>query len=211
MPLFKVKSFKSHMHYIVWQISETEEELRREIKLYPTDHARLEKLKHPEKIKEFLALRCCLRHFFGENPEICYTPNGKPFLKNGPSVSFSHTSGFAGVAIGEGLDVGLDLEIHRESIQRIAPKFMREDENITLDPDHLTAHITYYWGAKEVLVKIEGDRKLHFKKQLRISPFLYRNHAYTTAVLSNGANLRKYQLYFEKHENLYLTYGWKVN
>ena len=60
-------------------------------------------------------------------------------------------------------------------------------------------------------MKIEGNRKLHFKKQLRISPFLYRDFTNTTAVYINDAGMSKYQLYFEKLENLYLTYGWKVN
>ena len=211
MHLYKAKSFNGHLHYILWEIHETEDELRKDITLHPSDRLRMEKLTHPEKIREFLALRCCLKYYFGENPEVFYTAEGKPYLENGPPISFTHTAGFAGLVVGKKLPVGLDLEVHRDSIERIAPKFLRDDEKTTIDHNNRTAHITYYWGAKEVLVKIEGNRRLHFRKQLRISPFIYRDYAHTTAVFSGESSRAKYQLYFEKHQNLYLTYGWKVN
>lgn len=211
MPLYQAKSLNNHLSYIIWHIDESEEELREKIVLHPSDQKKLETLTHPAKIKEFLALRCCLSYHFGTNPEVWYTDKGKPYLQDLGFISFSHTQGYAGIIHSDTLEVGMDLEVHRKSIQRIAPKFLRREEARTIDPLHRTGHIIYYWGAKETLLKIEGNRQLNFKQQLRIHPFLYRDQQSTVGRLWNDSGSRNFRLYFEKSGPLYLTYGWKIN
>ncbi len=210
MPLYQTLSHKDIVKITLWQINETEEELKEQVHLFPADLERMDKIKHPVKIREFLALRCCLKQHFGENLPVFYTPEGKPYLKNGNHISFSHTHDFAGIVVSSGNEVGIDLEAHRDGIQRIAPKFLRPEEKLSSDPAHHTGHITFYWGAKEVMVKIEGNRRLNFKNQLQVKPFDYQDKTSTEAFFEGSASKGHYRLYFEKLENLYLTYGWKV-
>lgn len=210
MPLFKINIIHTHLRYLVWEITETIEELRNGITLHPSDKEKLVNINHPSKIKEFLALRQCLKMAFGENPEIFYTENGKPFTKKKDEfVSFSHTDGFATIIIGD-KNVGIDIEIPKPQIIRIAPKFMRAPETKSLSKKHQVPHLLQYWGVKEVIVKIEGDKKLDFKKEIHVTPFKFREKQNTTASLIRNEQIKKYDLYFEHHAPVYITYGSKI-
>lgn len=211
MPLFRRLNLGEHASIIIWKIEEKVEQMLPLISLHPTDGEKFTKLSHGAKQCEFLALRLCLREYFGHNPPVHYHLSGKPCLKNGKHISFSHTHGFAGLIIGHNGPVGIDLEVYRESIKRIAPKFLRKEEAAVLLPETEVEQIIHLWGAKEVMVKITGDRRLNFKKHLRVSPFFHQAFQETTGlILKEGLN-KNVQLYFKTLDNLHLTYGWEAH
>ncbi len=193
---------------LIWQIDETEEQLKKNIILHSSDSTKLNQLKHSNKRREFLALRQCLRSYFGNNPEVFYSPEGKPYLKQNTKISFTHTHDFAAIIVSRKLEIGIDLEILRDSMKRVAPKFMNESEFKSLEKEREVEHLTQYWGAKEVIVKIEGNRRLDFKKDIVISPFLYQPDQKTKACLLNHGQPKTYELRFSYLEPLTLTYGW---
>jgi len=193
---------------LIWHIIEDEEFLSKGISLHNSDNAKFTQLKHPNKRKEFLALRQCLREYFGHNPEVFYTTNGKPYLDQNLKTSFSHTHSYAAIIVSNH-PVGIDLEVYRAGMKRVAPKFMRDEESKSLDQQKQVEHLTQYWGAKETVVKIEGDRKLDFKKDIIVSPFTYSAEQQTTAQLINQNKLKSYELRFSYLEPVILTYGWQ--
>jgi 4'-phosphopantetheinyl transferase len=51
-------------------------------------------------------------------PELCYGPQGKPYLSEGPQFNLSHSRGFVGAAVSDG-PVGLDLELVRPYLEKL--------------------------------------------------------------------------------------------
>ncbi len=194
---------------LIWHIQEEEFKLKENIILHLPDSKKLAQLKHPCKRREFLALRQCLNYYYGQNPKVFYTSDGKPYLETKENISFSHTHGFASMIVSKTLKVGIDLEIFRKGIKRATAKFMRKAEFDSLDENKLIEHLIQYWGAKEVVVKIEGTRRLHFKKDIIISPFAYKPEQESTGELINGSQRKLYELRFSYIKPLIITYGWR--
>ncbi len=210
MPLFKRIKPNPHTSIVLWQIAESEGELMSEINLSKSDESRYHSFTKELKRKEFLAVRHSVKNIFGETRQLLYNSEGKPFLENGPHISVSHTKGFAGVIVSSKQAVGIDLELEREQIARIAPKFIRPAEEKSLHAKETLAHLTHYWGAKECLVKITGNRKLDFIKQLHVQPFDLKHPQETTALIQNNdKGPQQAQLFFDYLHPVYLTYGWE--
>lgn len=209
MPLLVRKEINSTAELLLWKITENEDELLSQIEMHPSDAEKFKRFTHENKRKEFLALRCCLNQFFGKNPEVHYTIDGKPYLKNGYYISFSHSRQYAGIIVSKQAEVGIDLELYRHGILRIAHKFMRTEEDASLQEETKVQHITYYWGAKEVMVKITGDRRHNFIKELSVIPFNYSEITSSTGYINTAKYTKEISLFFEKYHDLYITYGWE--
>lgn len=211
MPLLKILNFEPVAQVYIWKLEETAGQLLGGIKLHDSDREKYETLNHPEKKREFLGLRHCLKLHFGENPPVFYQKNGKPYLDNDLKVSFSHTNGYSAVIISDRQEVGLDLELYRPGIKKVARKYLREDESKTLREESAVEHLLAYWGAKEVMVKVTGNRRLDFKKELRIKPFSYLPfQKISGSILNNGIETPVRVFSCEVGE-LYVTLGWEVD
>lgn len=207
MPLFNHLTFKLY-DLVLWHITESEKELQDGIVLHPSDKNKLSTCKNPVRKAEFLALRQCLRTYFGYNPEVFYHPTGKPYLLQDYNISFSHTRKFACMIISKSLEVGVDLEVFRENVQKIQPKFMRKEESKMVQ-DHPVQHLTAYWSAKEVIVKILGDRKLDFKREIRLEPLVLKPMMQGRGHVFKNNMHRSCYLLFKNYGKFMLTYGWE--
>jgi phosphopantetheinyl transferase len=207
MPIFQQIS-QTFSQIAIWHITESEEELLKVVELHPQERKKYQNFKsHPRRL-EFLALRRCLVAIFGQNPNVQYLPNGKPYLNQGGFLSFSHTKNFAAVIYSKTLEVGIDLESFRNSVATVRTKFMRKEECKTLSTANTLKHLTAYWGGKEVILKIEGNRKLDFKKEIRLQPFLQAPTQNTHGFLVQQSGIKNYTLHFKTYPNFLLTYGW---
>lgn len=208
MALLKTLNFGPVARVYLWRIEESAEELAGTIKLQVAERERLKAIHHPAKKAEFLALRSCLKLAYGTNPPVSYYKNGKPYLENGHYISFSHTTGYAAVAISEQHPVGVDLEFYRPGIKKVARKYMRPEESEVLQIETEVEQLLLYWGAKESMIKIIGDRRMDFKQQLRVRPFHYRAFQSTDGMIYQQGDTVPVNLIFRKVEEVYLTLGW---
>ncbi len=211
MPLLKTLNFDPIATVYLWQIEESVDELLQSVVLHPSDQKRFDSLNHIDKQREFLALRSCLAQHFGENPEVLYYDSGKPYLATEEKLSFSHTKGYSAVIISRDLEVGLDLELFRPGIRKVARKYMREEEKHTILEGSDVEHLLYYWGAKEVMVKITGDRRLDFKKQLRVKPYSHREFQTSDGAVYYSDHHKPVRFIFRHVGELYITLGWEWN
>lgn len=195
-------------HLVVWKITENETELCARLKLHPSDEERYEQLHTPPRRREFLALRECLRQQIGHNPAVHYHPTGKPYLQRPENISFTHSHNYAAVIRSSQLSVGIDLEGKRPSIQRIQSRFVRPEEARSLRPDLLLEQLTTLWSAKECAVKITGNRRLDFLREIRISPFFQRSPQALTGRIILPAGAVPIQLYSKQYPDFHLTFGW---
>jgi 4'-phosphopantetheinyl transferase len=85
--------------------------------------------------------------------------NGKPFIKNFPLfVSISHSGNFVAAAFSEN-EIGIDIEVLRETNLAVAKKFCTNDDLEFLNCKETGKNERFFkiWTAKEAYLKITGD------------------------------------------------------
>ena len=148
MPIYKHHKVNSIAKLWVWHITEDEQSLIKNVSLTPHCNQRLQEMSHDSQRKGFLAVRSLVEAAGLSLDQIRYTTNGKPYLKDGPHISFSHTRDFAAVAIGQA-PIGVDVERHRVKVKRIA-KFVNPSDQA---PQQTIAELTDLWCVKESMYK----------------------------------------------------------
>ena len=95
----------------VWQITETEEELR-ELASVPSDEEEeISFITNQSLRKQRLAVRALLCELFGEKVYLSHHDNGKPYLENSvTNISITHTEKYVAVILNDNEDVGIDME-----------------------------------------------------------------------------------------------------
>ena len=149
--------------YIIWKITESEDELRAQLQHPELFAAKVANLKpHSRLLLEVLATRRALKELLnGEEREVLYTADGAPFLANGPHLSISHTQGYAAVILAD-VPVGIDIERIGPRVERVIGQFLRPEEEITLrlsaDAAAVAPNLPFHlaWSAKEAAYKVLG-------------------------------------------------------
>ena len=170
MPLEQRVNIDEQTQILIWQIEETLEALQKNIKLSKADKIRFQKRKIISHQKEFLASRRLLLEA-GVSPEgLSHDPDGIPHLESGQQLSISHTKNLAGIALGS-QPLGIDLEVYRPKIERIAPRFLHAEENYALESPMKIEKLSLIWTAKEALYKALKQKGIVFSEQLLVEPF----------------------------------------
>ena len=154
--------------YIVWKITETEEELRASLSHPEYFEAKIRNLKPgSRRLMEILSVRRALKELmYGEEKRIVYNRYGKPSIDEpgAPFISFSHTKQYVAVITSD-VPVGIDIERRGDRVQRVVPQFLTPDEVtvLSLTPDiDLAFHLA--WSGKESAFKVLGQSFYDLKK-----------------------------------------------
>ena len=154
--------------YIVWKITETEEELRASLSHPEYFEAKIRNLKPgSRRLMEILSVRRALKELmYGEEKPIVYDRYGKPSIDepDAPYISFSHTKQYVAVITSD-VPVGIDIERRGDRVQRVVPQFLTPDEVtvLSLTPDiDLAFHLA--WSGKESAFKVLGQSFYDLKK-----------------------------------------------
>ena len=170
MPLKQRVNIDEQTQILIWQIEETLEALQKNLKLSKADKIRFQKRKIISHQKEFLASRRLLLEA-GVSPEgLSHDPDGIPHLESGQQLSISHTKNLAGIALGS-QPLGIDLEVYRPKIERIAPRFLHAEENYALESPMKIEKLSLIWTSKEALYKALKQKGIVFSEQLLVAPF----------------------------------------
>ena len=159
----------------IWKIEESEEWFLEHLDLHPIEEQELEEIKGYKHL-QWLAVRKLVHHMSGRQNRMPFVKDefGKPqLIESEFEISVSHTDEFA-TAIAAPKLVGIDAQHFVQKIERIASKFMTDEEIAALDPEHRLEHMHFYWAAKEAMYKAYGRRKLDFKGDIFVDPFPYK-------------------------------------
>jgi phosphopantetheine--protein transferase-like protein len=154
------------------------------------EHAELEKIRAPQRRREWLYGRYITKHQLA-NLLNCSTSaihfdrsqRGKPFVR-GHSMPFniSHSGDYFGLAAGLGGDWGLDIEVlapRRElDYLALAERFFHPDEFALVtatSAQELKRVFFKLWTLKEALLKAKGTGIAGEITQLNVCPFLLQN------------------------------------
>lgn len=173
MPLYKTITVTPSITVYIWKVTEPEAELANEIILTPACTERLEGMKSEQHRRAFLSIRHLLAEAGYVDHDLFYDANGKPHLKDGNRISITHSNDFTAIIVANHSDeVGIDIELQRDKILRIAHKFTQIEEYRTLaNNEAIIRKLTIVWGAKEALYKIYNEKGLSFLQHINVVEF----------------------------------------
>ncbi len=205
MPLFKIIHFSETTKIYIWKISESYNELFSEIDLNEKSQIKLNSMKSEMHQLGFLSVRKLLQKANYSDFDLNYDESGKPHLSNGKSISISHSHQMSAIIISNE-PVGIDLEIQKEKVLKIASKFMDILHLEHLSHQNQIKKATVIWGIKETVFKIVNQTGISFPDHIFESEFnlIDKN---TQAELRFNNIQKKFNIHFEEIKNYILVWG----
>lgn len=204
MALYKTIKSSKHTTVIVWKIEESLDELYQGITLTDNSLKRISSMRSEIHQKGYLSVRQLLKILGYQDADLFYTDDGKPHLNDGKHISITHSFIFSAIIVSNH-EAGIDIEMNREKIVKIANKFVA-DEYVFFEEENLIEQLTIVWGAKESLYKIHPDGGLLFKHHLPIESFKLSD-GQTRGWIKKDNFFEVYSIYFEQLENFTLVYA----
>lgn len=209
MPLYKNITVDQDTKIAIWKVEEPLEQLQEAVQLTPHCEARFKCMKSLLHQRAFLSIRHLLASFGYVDHDMYYDDFGKPHLHNGKYISITHSYNFTAIILSSKTPVGIDIEMQRDKILRIASKFTPLKEYYTLaNEDAIMRKLTIVWGAKESLYKIYGEKGLSFLQHINVTDFDFEDNK-TTAQINYRGEKSTYQVVFTEFEGFTCVYGLK--
>lgn len=185
----------------VWQITETEEQLK-EMSSTPTDEMEeISFIKSESLRKQRLAVRALLNELFDEKVYLSHHDNGKPYLENQvTNISITHTEKYVAVILNDTEDVGIDIESMDRDFSAVEKKALSEEEIEDLDDDRRNEQLAMYWCAKEAVFKRLSHYNVDFAEQIEVERFRMRGEGELEATFIHKDG------YEEEFELEYMTF-----
>lgn len=175
MPIFFNQKLSESQILCVWKIEEDVSFYTAYLGISENQIEDLSNSTHPQKQLEWLASRTCLK-FACQEMDIEFLGVLKdefsnPCLVNHhANISITHAEKFAAISIDLEKPVGLDTEKISSKLERVAKRFLSENEISVLDGT--PEQIGVYWCAKESLYKWYGKKKMSLRDNIYIKPFV---------------------------------------
>jgi phosphopantetheinyl transferase len=212
MPLFKTiklsRTVGTTTQILVWKVTESYAELFEQVVLNDTNRIRLNGMKSEMHQRAFLSVRKLLQETGHSDLDLYYDEFGKPHLQGEKHISITHSHNFSAIIISDET-VGIDIELQRDKIIRIADKFCNtEFQFLETGSDEYVRKLTVIWGAKEAIFKIRNEKGISFKNHINV-------HSFDLNIKQNCAELhfdniiKDFNIHFEEIENFTLVYAFE--
>lgn len=199
---------KGSLTVAIWKVDETVDQLCSMFRHFSIVEEGFIRLSAEKRKQEWLAVRVLLKEMLGEEKEIGYLPSGKPYLKDkSMHVSFSHTNGYVAVALHPTDEVGVDIEQYGTRVQRVASRFIREDEKVSVASGDEIYGLLLHWSAKETMFKLMDEQAVDFIDHLHIQPFVLQKEGSFEAREYRSDKERRFLIHYDTHPDYVLTYA----
>ncbi|MBQ3881421.1 MAG: 4'-phosphopantetheinyl transferase superfamily protein [Bacteroidales bacterium] len=201
MALYFKKVLDNEATIAVWQVTETEEELRA-LSSIPSDELEEISFIRSESLRrQRLAVRALLSQLFEDKVYLSHHDNGKPYLENMvTNISITHTEKYVAVILHDEEDVGIDIECQDRDFSAVEKKALSEDEIDDLDEDKKNEQLAIYWCAKEAIFKRVSAYNVDFAEQIEVERFRPRGEGELDATFIHKDG------YEEEFELEYMTF-----
>ena len=206
MALYLIKDLDDdyHSRVGVWQITETEEELRALSSVPSDEMEEISYIKSESLRKQKLAVRCLLDALFEEKVYLSHHDNGKPYIENSAmNISITHTNRYVAVILNPTDEVGIDCESLDRDFSAVKKKALSEDEIEEveeIDEDQRNEQLALYWCAKEAVYKMVSQYGVDFAEQIEIDNFRMRGEGELVATFTDKDGFE------EEYELEYMTF-----
>ena len=169
MALYLRKKLDNKAEIAVWQVTESEEELRNLISV-PTDELEeISLFRSESQRRQKLAVRALLNEVFEEKMYLNHHDNGQPYLENCVTyISITHTDKYVAIII------GIDIESLDRDFSAVEKKALSEDEIEDLEKEKRNEQLAIYWCAKEAIFKRMSQNRVDFAEQIEVEKFNLR-------------------------------------
>lgn len=207
MPHYKTITVTDTIQVFVWKITETFDSLFEEVQLKESSLLRLNSMKSESHKKGFLSVRKLLEQAGYTDFDLFYDRNGKPHLKDSKNISITHSFDFSAIIISDKV-VGIDIELKRDKIKKIADKFIDYEFGFLNkeNEENYISKLTVIWGVKEALYKICTKPKMSLKQNVKVIPFELEERKGTAWLQFEEVNIM-YPIYFEEIEQFILVFA----
>lgn len=198
MPLFKTIHCNETTKILIWEITESLEELLSKVVLKEKTQRRLDGMKSQLHQRAFLSVRMLIQEMGFTDKDLHYDEFGKPYFDCHNYISITHSYHFAAIIISHET-VGIDMELQREKILKIADKFVdTEFEYLNANvSEEYVKKLTVIWGAKEAIFKIRNEKGISFKDHIRVGDFSL-DKKQTLASLHFDDLIKDFNVYYEE-------------
>jgi len=205
MPLYKTLYPNSKTIVKIWKITESYDALMAPLTLKEESLSRVLGMKSNIHRRGFLSVRHLLAALDYSDSDLYYDDHGKPHLKDGNSISITHSFTFSAIIVSQD-PVGIDIEKQREKIELISEKFIDyEFQYLKKEDIESIRKLTVIWCIKEALYKQFATPGLSFKKHTMVIPFtLEEQHTVSWIDYENGKY--KYDGHFFEFEGFTCAY-----
>lgn len=190
--------------FALWRIEEGADELYKQLQLDDAEKAFTKQLIKSKRYLHWLGTRVLLRKMLGTEDYIdCKVDaHGKPYLVTLPyHISLSHSFDYAAVMISKSSPVGIDIEQIKEKVERIANKFMGDDEMAFITDQQKINQLYVSWCAKEAVYKCHGQKEVSFLDNIKLQPFRFEGHGVVDVSLQKGSLDKAYQVQYMQYED----------
>jgi phosphopantetheinyl transferase len=182
--------------------------LSAEVTLNPKNQVRFNGMKSELHQRAFLSVRKLLQLKGYTDFDLEYDQFGKPHLKDGKHISISHSHEYATIIISDEI-TGIDIELQREKIIRIAPKFAEKElEFLDKDNQEYIRKLTVIWGVKESIFKIRNEAGISFKDHIHMLPFEMVDLSGTADLYFQNKSIQ-FKYHFIEIDNFTLVYAFQ--
>jgi phosphopantetheinyl transferase len=192
MPLIRKQRIDENSWLAVWKMSESLEQLpvssHVDLSAFPSLRRKREKLTEYLLLKELTG---------DESLVIRHNEDGAPFV-DGRFISLSHTEGWAAMMLSKSHRVGVDIEYVSDRVNRVASRFIREDEQQATLAERLIN-----WCAKEAVYKFFTEQHLEFH-EMRLQPYSQEDKG--VVVVDNMRQQTQVEVRYEVNNDFVLAY-----
>jgi len=196
--------------FALWKIEESADELYNQLQLDKDEQAFFELLSSGKRHLHWLGTRVLLRKMLQTDAFIdCKVDaHGKPYLVNMPyQISMSHSFDYAAVMISKRSPVGIDIELIKEKVERIAGKFMRPEEmDFIATDEHRIEQLYVCWCAKEAVYKCYGQKEVSFADNILLEPFTFAKQGELKVCLDKEPIKNNYKVEYMQYEDYMIGY-----
>ncbi|MDO5607373.1 MAG: 4'-phosphopantetheinyl transferase superfamily protein [Capnocytophaga sp.] len=205
MPLIDNIRIDNNTQLLIWKVTEALEELIAGVSLNEEQKEKYDSIKLESNKKNFLVTRQILKGLNYQTDDLSYDESGKPVLKNGKSISISHSFDMVAVIISSSAKVGVDIEKKRDKILRVSEKFTQWDyRNTSLSNHSIMQKLTMIWSAKEAAYKAYGKPEIT-ANHIFVKDF-FPNDTNTNVKVSHNNKHTFYKINFMQFKEFVLAY-----
>ena len=205
MPLYKTITVDAQTKVKIWHITESYDDLMAPLNLKQNSLARVLSMKSALHQRGFLSVRHLLHSEGYTDQDLFYDDNGKPHLKDGKQISITHSFSFSALIVSD-YPVGIDIEMQREKIAKIARKFVDyEFKYLEKEAEDYIRKLTIIWGVKESLYKLFATPGMLFREHFLVIPFMIKDGS-TVAWIDYNNKKHRYSSQFLEFEGYSCAY-----
>ncbi|MBQ6653228.1 MAG: 4'-phosphopantetheinyl transferase superfamily protein [Prevotella sp.] len=194
MPLISIEKLPNKVLLGLWQLNEQPDDFD-----LPQKKGILAQCRSAVRQTEKLATYALLATMIGDDDLlVAHEKSGRPILE-GWHISISHTRGYVAVILSRYRRVAVDIEYVANRVNKIASKFIREDEKATTTLTRLL-----HWSAKETAYKYYSEQQLNFF-EIRLQHFQPESEG--ILILENLRSNRTLSVCYRQNNAYVLTYA----